>query len=123
MKNISLEELLQRLERTSLKTGKNQGKPNRQNNTQNQAKIRLQTPHATQGWPTHLSVWLPKLARLSEQKLILIVANKRYHLLLLLQQKELILKQILLDYDPNQTQGIDCKPKHAHLIGSVEVTG
>lgn len=59
-----------------MKTGRNQGKPNRQNNSPNQAKIRLQTPHATQGWPTHLSVWPPKLARLSEQKLILTVANE-----------------------------------------------
>ena len=68
-------------------------------------------------------MWPPKLAKLNEQKLILIVANKRYHLLLLLLQKELILKQIFLDYDSHQTQGIDCKPKHERLIGSVEVTG
>ena len=118
-----MEGYLQKLERTPLKTGRNQRKPNKQNNTQNQAKIRLQTPHSTQDWPTSISVWPPKMARLNEQKLILIVANKRYHLLLLLLQKELILKQILLDDDSQETQGIDCKPKHEHLIGSVEVTG
>lgn len=51
--------------------------------------------------------------------LILIAVNKRYHLLILLLLKELVLQQTLLYYNSLQVQGL----KHKYLIDPVQSTG
>lgn len=123
-KNIRLEELLGRLKSTTLKTRRNPWRPSRQNNIQHHvtAKFRLRTPKLPPkgGQPTlecGLQSW-PDAAYRSIL-LILIVVNKRYHLLLglLLLLKELILNWTLFYYDSRQIQGL----RHEHLIDPVEV--